>query len=106
MGEEVKADIFMVDENNGFVKLAETIGINFGISAEKCCTALRDFANAASGEVSIDLEPKTISKKRFIKLLMSEGYQRNDAIKAHNYYMEKYGTRNEFMVNMFLGGIF
>lgn len=30
---------------------------------------------------------KTITKKRFIKLLMAKGYQRNQAIKIHQQYM-------------------
>lgn len=99
MGEEnVKANIFIVDENSEAIELSKNF-IDFGVSVEKYYT------NAARGEISIDLESKTISRKRFIKLLMGEGYQRNDAIKVHNYYMEKYGTRNKFMVNMFLGGM-
>lgn len=35
---------------------------------------------------------KTITKKRFIKLLMARGYQRNDAIKLHEKYMNEHGS--------------
>lgn len=39
-------------------------------------------------ELSIIVIPRTISKKRFIKLLMGMGYQRNEANKMHIEYMK------------------
>ncbi len=44
-------------------------------------------------EAEITVKLKTITKKRFIKLLMAKGYQRNDAIKLH----EKYMNEHEFV---------
>lgn len=39
-------------------------------------------------EITIPLNPKTITKKRFIKLLMGMGHQRNEADKMHQEYMQ------------------
>ena len=50
----------------------------------------------------ISLIPKTITKKRFIKLLMGEGIQRNDAIKMHEMYMKEHSMRTKlgFAINL------
>lgn len=40
------------------------------------------------GEMVIPLNPKTITRKRFVKLLMGMGYQRNKANKMHQEYMK------------------
>lgn len=45
---------------------------------------------------------KTMTKKRFIKLVMSQGYQRNDALKIHNEYMKKYNSRNKLCLMFFI----
>lgn len=52
------------------------------------------FIAAESGECSLTV--KTITKKRFIKLLMAKGIQRNNAVKMHEKYKESYGTRSYF----------
>lgn len=46
--------------------------------------------------------PKTMKKKRFIKLIMSKGYQRNKANKIHQEYMEKYKYRTMIGLMVFL----
>lgn len=45
---------------------------------------------------------KTITKKKFIKLLMGEGIQRNDAIKMHEMYMKEHSMRTKlgFAINL------
>lgn len=55
-------------------------------------------------EKSLDciVKLKTITKKRFIKLVMAQGYQRNDAIKIHNDYMKKYNSRNRLCLMFFV----
>lgn len=45
---------------------------------------------------------KTITKKRFIKLLMGRGYQKNQAIKIHKKYMKVHKTRNMLGLEMFI----
>ncbi len=54
-------------ENNGLVSLGEVIN---------------------ETEIEIPIIPKTITKKRFVKLLMGMGHQRNEANKMHQEYMK------------------
>ena len=49
----------------------------------------------------IFLIPKTITKKRFIKLLMSKGFQRNQAKKMHQEYIRKYKYRTQLELEIF-----
>ena len=46
-------------------------------------------------EIEIPLNPKTITRKRFIKLLMGMGHQRNEANRMHQEYMELNKLRTE-----------
>ncbi len=48
-----------------------------------------------TGGIEIPLNPKTITKKRFIKLLMGKGHQRNEANKMHQEYMKLNKLRTE-----------
>ena len=48
------------------------------------------------------LIPIVISRKRFIKLLMSKGFQRNEAIKIHQEYIKKYKYRTKLSLAMYL----
>ena len=45
---------------------------------------------------------KTITKKRFIKLLMAKGFQRNYAIKMHEIYKNIYGSRSRLGLELFV----
>ena len=45
---------------------------------------------------------KTIKKKRFIKLLMSKGFQKRDAIKMHEIYKIRYGLRSLIGLELFV----
>lgn len=45
---------------------------------------------------------KTITKKRFIKLLMAKGFQKKDAIKMHEIYKRKYKSRSMLGLEMFV----
>lgn len=51
-----------------------------------------------TGGIEIPLNPKTITKKRFIKLLMGKGHQRNEANKMHQEYMKLNKQGREFDV--------
>ncbi len=42
------------------------------------------------GEFECTVQIKTITKKRFIKLLMAKGFQKNYAIRMHEIYKRKY----------------
>lgn len=45
---------------------------------------------------------KTIKKKRFLKLLMSKGYSRNEARIIHNKYIKKHKERTILGMDSFL----
>lgn len=45
---------------------------------------------------------KTIKKKRLLKLLMSKGYSRNEAITIYNKYMKKHKQRTILGMDSFL----
>lgn len=45
---------------------------------------------------------KTITKKRFIKLLMARGIQRNDAIRKQKEYIKRYKNYNKLAMEVFL----
>lgn len=52
-------------------------------------------------ELTVTVIPRTISKKRFIKLLMGMGYQRNEANKMHIEYMKMNKFRTELGMTFF-----
>lgn len=52
-------------------------------------------------EIEIPVIPKTITKKRFIKLLMGMGRQRNEANKMHKEYMKINKFRTELGMTFF-----
>lgn len=54
-----------------------------------------------SNEFSVDFKVKNVSRKRFIKLVMSYGFQKNTATELANYCLRKYGYYNllNFMLN-------
>lgn len=62
--------------------------------------AIANLGETSEAEMIINL--KTITKKRFIKLLMAKGYQRNHAIKLHEKYMEKYKLRSRIGLEFFI----
>lgn len=54
-----------------------------------------------SNSFSANFEVKNVSRKRFIKLVMSYGFQKNTAIELGNYCLRRYGYYNllNFMLN-------
>lgn len=55
--------------------------------------------NGRSYEFTVKI--RTIKKKRFIKLLMSKGHQRNEAYKMHEEYMRKNKSRTLLQLYIF-----
>lgn len=53
------------------------------------------------GEFEFAIQMKTITKKRFIKLLMAKGFQKNHAIKMHEIYKNRYGSRTRLGLEVF-----
>lgn len=62
--------------------------------------SIANLGETLEAEMIINL--KTITKKRFIKLLMSKSYQRNEAIKIHKEYMKKYKVRSRIGLEFFI----
>lgn len=103
MGEENKPSVvcYSINGETGEMrelgKVASTSEIKVGKATgekNKCV----DFCNVGAnqtGEFTLEVKPRTITKKRFIKLLMGMGYQKNEAIKMHNEFMKKYKCRSE-----------
>lgn len=58
-----------------------------------------DFDNL--GEATVTIIPRTITKKRFIKLLMGHGYQKNQAIRMHEEYMSTNKVRTKIGLMIF-----
>ncbi len=86
----------LTDEENRYPKYAKG-----GIKNE--CVAFAEIGEEEySGELNLIVMPKTMKKKRFIKLIMSKGYQRNKANKMHQEYMEKYKYRTMIGLMVFL----
>lgn len=88
MGDDHKLDavLYSIDGSTGEMKpLGKLIEIPKlspgGIVNEKISDV------GETREIVIPLNPKTITKKRFVKLLMGRGYQRNEANKMHQEYM-------------------
>lgn len=54
------------------------------------------------GEFECTVQMKIITKKRFIKLLMAKGFQRNHAIKMHEIYKSRYRSRTRLGFEVFV----
>lgn len=101
MGEDQKIDaiFYSIDGSTGEMKpLGEGQPIEIpkltsgGLEKEKYID-LAELGEGATFECTI--VPRTITKKRFIKLLMGMGYQRDTANKMHQKYMEMYKSRTK-----------
>lgn len=103
MGEENKPSIFCYSINGAtgemkeLGKIASTSEVKVGkATGEKNeCVGFCNIgaSQMGTGELTLEVIPKAIKKKRFIKLLMGIGYQKNEAIKMHDEYMKKYKSR-------------
>lgn len=91
-----KTELNLIDEESKIPKYAE------GGIKNKCVAFAEVGENGFSGELELIVTPKTMKKKRFIKLIMSKGYQRNKANKIHQEYMEKYKYRTMIGLMVFL----
>lgn len=116
MGEEnnFEAVFFSINGSNGEMKqlgkgkfnpvdeICEVPKYAKGGIKNKCVGFAEIGEEGFTGELELTVMPKAIKKKRFIKLLMGNGYQRNDAYKMHQKYMENYKSRNLIALSIFL----
>ena len=49
-----------------------------------------------------DIRLKYPTKKKFIKLIMAKGYQRDEAIKIYKGYMNRFGFRIDYVLDLYL----
>ena len=49
-------------------------------------------------ELELEIKTKNITRKRFIKLLMAKGIQRNGANEIAKYILKKYGYYNSLLI--------
>lgn len=107
MGENQKADtiFYSIDGTTGKMKplgqgqLVEMPKFANGGLEEENDMELAKLGEGATLEGTILL--KTITKKRFIKLLMGMRYQRNEANKMHQEYMKVYKSRTKLTMMCF-----
>lgn len=102
MGEENKPSVvcYSLNGETGEMKelgkIASTSEAKVGkATGEKNeCVGFCNVGANQTGELTLEVMPRTITKKRFIKLLMGMRYQKNEAIKMHNEFMKKYKFRS------------
>lgn len=103
MGDDtIDAMIYAINKETG-----EQSEIGRGCELPKLAPGGLEFENVffeefiGEDEIEIAVMPKTITKKRFIKLLMGMGYQRNEANKMHEEYMKLNKFRTELGMTFF-----
>lgn len=101
MGEENKSSsaYFLINNETGeMMELGKTDSI-LDVKVEEAtgekneCVGFCDIETSQTGELTLDVKLRTITKKRFIKLLMGMKYQRNEANIMHEEYIKKYKSR-------------
>lgn len=79
----VKGKKFYINADGEYKELGVTNEIqsiqNFGDAAKEAGKAMKDFAEIFEAEVSIPIKYRKYKRKRFKKLLMARGIQRNEA---------------------------
>lgn len=110
-------DIFIQDKDGQINKIAEiqnfesvqennqddaADAVRYAIEKEKSKSVSITITREASIQMQKMLGVQRITRKRFIKLIMSKGYQRNKANKMHQEYMEKYKYRTMIGLMVFL----
>lgn len=102
MGEEKRPSVVCYSINGAtgemkkLGKIASTSEVKVGkATGEKNeCVGFCNVGENQTGELTLEVKPRTITKKRFIKLLMGRGYQKNEALKMHDEFMKKYKCRS------------
>ena len=100
MGEQLVGDLVMVTSDgremrfeNASIMKAELLGTGIDVGDS-------DFS-VSNGSAELEVSVGNISKKRFVKLLMGKGMQRNEATEMAKYVIRKYGYYNPMQLIMF-----
>lgn len=101
LGDSVKGTLFVQDEDGEYKELGQVKSIEFSKVLDEDDNDFNDFSNILQSEATIECEViiKRYKKKRFKKLLMSYGIERNLAEICSKIY-----PRNHIYLEI-LGGI-
>lgn len=102
MGEENKPSIVCYSLNGetgemkelGKIASISEVKVGKATGEKNECVGFCNVGANQTGELTLEVMPRAIKKKRFIKLLMGMGYQKNEAIKMHSEFMKKYKFRS------------
>lgn len=100
MGEQLCGNLVMVTNDgreirfeNASIMKAESLGTGIDVGDS-------DFS-VSNGSAELEVSVGNITKKRFVKLLMSKGMQRNEANEIAKYVIRKYGYYSPMQLMMF-----
>lgn len=102
MGEENKTSVVCYSLNGetgemkelGKISSISEVKVGKATGEKNECVGFCNVGANQTGELTLEVMPRAIKKKRFIKLLMGMGYQKNEAIKMHSEFMKKYKFRS------------
>ena len=102
MGEENKQSIVCYSINGktgemkelGKISSISEVKVGKATGEKNECVGFCNVGENQTEELTLEINPRLIKKKRFVKLLMGMGYQKNEAIKMHDEFMKKYKSRS------------
>lgn len=102
MGEENKTSVVCYSLNGetgemkelGKISSISEVKVGKATGEKNECVGFCNVGANQTGELTLEVMPRAIKKKRFIKLLMGMGYQKNEAIKMHSEFIKKYKFRS------------
>lgn len=103
MGEDVQnAKLYAINKETGEEIELGTILETAELETAETGNSYSEIENINEFEADLEVVIKTISKKRFIKLLMGKRIQKREAIKIHNIFMKRYKHRTEIGLELFI----
>lgn len=102
MGEENKPSVVCYSINGetgeikelGKVASISEVKVGKATGEKHKCVGFCNVGANQTEDLTLEVKPRTITKKRFIKLLMGREYQKNEALKMHDEFMKKYKCRS------------
>lgn len=98
MGEDLQSvKLYAINQETG-----EEIELGTILESTETENSDSETENINEFEADLEVAIKTISKKRFIKLLMGKLIQKREAVKIHNMFMKRYKHRTEIGLELFI----
>ena len=102
----LKGKVYIEDPtNHKILELGEADNIEFNKVENTYDTYNSGTISSIKDEISLTYKPATMSRKRFIKLLMSAGMQRNAAVGLAEYIHKKRVCYSSIDLAIIVGGI-